>query len=92
MEIGAIDIRESYTIFEIDSQVEKDLIKKVSKVDFDGVDLIIKASKEKAERKFQREKKNKSSFNKGKKRRGNFDNSYKGNSGRKNKNRGRYNN
>ena len=91
MEIGAIDIRESYTIFEIDSQVEKDLMKKISKVDFDGVDLIIKESKEKAERKFQRDKNNKSSFNKGKKRRGDFDKGFKGNSGRKNK-KGRYNN
>lgn len=92
MEIGAIDIRESYTIFEIDSQVEKDLMKKISKVDFDGVDLIIKESKEKAERKFQRDKNNKSSFNKGKKRRGDFDKGFKGNSGRKNKKKGRYNN
>ena len=91
MEIGAIDIRESYTIFEIDNQVEKDLMKKISKVDFDGVDLIIKESKEKAERKFQRDKNNKSSFNKGKKRRGDFDKGFKGNSGRKNK-KGRYNN
>ena len=87
MEIGAIDIRESYTIFEIDNQVEKDLMKKISKVDFDGVDLIIKESKEKAERKFQRDKNNKSSFNKGKKRRGDFDKGFKGNSGRKNKKR-----
>ena len=92
MEIGAIDIRESYTIFEIDNQVEKDLMKKISKVDFDGVDLIIKESKEKAERKFQRDKNNKSSFNKGKKRRGDFDKGFKGNSGRKNKKKGRYNN
>ena len=92
MEIGAIDIRESYTIFEIDSQVEKDLMKNTSKVDFDGVDLIIKESKEKAERKFQRDKNNKSSFNKGKKRRGDFDKGFKGNSGRKNKKKGRYNN
>ena len=93
MEIGAIDIRESYTIFEIDSQVEKDLMKKISKVDFDGVDLIIKESKEKAERKFQRDKNNKSSFNKGKKRRrSDFDKGFKGNSGRKNKKKGRYNN
>jgi ATP-dependent RNA helicase DeaD len=92
MEIGAIDIRESYTVFEIDSQVEKDLMKKISKVDFDGVDLIIKESKEKAERKFKRDKNNKSSFNKGKKRRGDFDKGFKGNSGRKNKKKGRYNN
>jgi hypothetical protein len=61
-------------------------------VDFDGVDLIIKESKEKAERKFQRDKNNKSSFNKGKKRRGDFDKGFKGNSGRKNKKKGRYNN
>ena len=57
IEIGAIDIRESYTIFEIDSQAEKDLIKKVLKVDYNGIDLVIKESKEKVERKFQREKK-----------------------------------
>ena len=92
MEIGAIDIRESYTIFEIDSQAEKDLIKKVLKVDYNGIDLVIKESKEKVERKFQREKKNKYNFKKGNKRRGNFDKGFRGKSDRKNKKRGRYNN
>ena len=91
IEIGAIDIRESYTIFEIDSQAEKDLIKKVLKVDYNGIDLVIKESKEKVERKFQREKKNKYSFKNGNKRRGNFDKGFRGKSDRKNKKRSRYN-
>ena len=90
IEIGAIDIRESYTIFEIDSQAEKDLIKKVLKVDYNGIDLVIKESKEKVERKFQREKKNKYNFKKGNKRRGNFDKGFRGKLDRKNKKRGRY--
>ena len=90
IEIGAIDIRESYTIFEIDSQAEKDLIKKVLKVDYNGIDLVIKESKEKVERKFQREKKNKYNFKKGNKRRGNFDKGFRRKSDRKNKKRGRY--
>ena len=79
------------TIFEIDNQAEKDLIKKVLKVDYNGIDLVIKESKEKVERKFQREKKNKYSFKNGNKRRGNFDKGFRGKSDRKNKKRSRYN-
>ena len=60
IEIGGIDIRESYTIFEIDGSVKNDLIKKIPKIDFNGNDLSIKETEEKVERKFSKQKKSKS--------------------------------
>ena len=60
IEIGGIDIRESYTIFEIDGSVKKDLIKKIPKIDFNGNVLSIKETEEKVERKFSKQKKSKS--------------------------------
>ena len=60
IEIGGIDIRESYTIFEIDGSVKKDLIKKIPKIDFNGNVLSIKETEEKVERKFSKQKKSNS--------------------------------
>ena len=91
IEIGAIDIRESYSIFEIDIKAENDLIKKGPKIDFNGVSLDIKKSKEKIERKFQRDKKNKSNF-RSKRSSGGSQRDFKGRSDRRSKSKGRYNN
>jgi ATP-dependent RNA helicase DeaD len=91
IEIGAIDIRESYSVFEIDVKAENDLIKKGLKIDFNGVSLDIKKSKEKIERKFQRDKKNKSNF-KNKRSSGGSQRDFKGRSDRRSKSKGRYNN
>ena len=91
IEIGAIDIRESYSVFEIDVKAENDLIKKGPKIDFNGVSLDIKKSKEKIERKFQRDKKNKSNF-KSKRSYGGSQRDFKGRSDRRSKSKGRYNN
>ena len=91
IEIGAIDIRESYSVFEIDVKAENDLIKKGLKIDFNGVSLDIKKSKEKIERKFQRDKKNKSNF-KSKRSYGGSQRDFKGRSDRRSKSKGRYNN
>ena len=88
IEIGAIDIRESYSIFEIDTKAESDLIKKGPKINFNGVSLEIKISKEKVERKFQRDKKSKSNF---KSKRSGSQREFKGRSDRRSKNNGRYN-
>ena len=88
IEIGAIDIRESYSIFEIDAKAESDLIKKGPKINFNGVSLEIKISKEKVERKFQRDKKSKSNF---KSKRSGSQREFKGRSDRRSKNNGRYN-
>ena len=68
IEIGSIDIRQSYTIFEIDKSITKSLIKSSSKLDHNGVDLKVTISKEKIEKKYNREKsqrrsKPKSDFN-----------------------------
>ena len=60
IEIGGIDIRESYTIFEIDERVKKDLINKISKIDFKGDNLSIKETNETVEKKFSKQKKKKS--------------------------------
>ena len=57
IEIGGIDIRESYTIFEIDGSVKKDLINKITKIDFKGNNLSIKETKEEVEKKFSKQKK-----------------------------------
>ena len=51
IEIGSIDIRQSYTIFEIDKTITKSLIKSSSKLDHNGVDLKVTVSKEKIEKK-----------------------------------------
>jgi ATP-dependent RNA helicase DeaD len=59
IEIGGIDIRESYTIFEIDGSVKNDLIKKIPKIDFNGNYLSIKQTGEKVEKRFSKEKKKK---------------------------------
>ncbi|RZP08362.1 MAG: DEAD/DEAH box helicase [Flavobacteriales bacterium] len=56
IEIGSIDIRQSYTIFEIDKSITKSLIKSSSKLDHNGVDLKVTVSKEKIEKKYNREK------------------------------------
>ena len=56
IEIGSIDIRQSYTIFEIDNIITKSLIKSSSKLDHNGVDLKVTVSKEKIEKKYNREK------------------------------------
>ena len=56
IEIGSIDIRQSYTIFEIDKSITKTLIKSSSKLDHNGVDLKVTVSKEKIEKKYNREK------------------------------------
>ena len=59
IEIGGIDIRESYTIFEIDGSIKNDLIKKIPKIDFNGNSLSIKQTEEKVEKRFSKEKKKK---------------------------------
>ena len=56
IEIGSIDIRQSYTIFEIDKSITKSLIKSSSKLDHNGVDLKVTVSKEKIEKNYNREK------------------------------------
>ena len=56
IEIGSIDIRQSYTIFEIDKSITKSLIKSSSKLDHNGVDLKVTISKEKIEKKYNRDK------------------------------------
>jgi ATP-dependent RNA helicase DeaD len=56
IEIGSIDIRQSYTIFEIDKSITKPLIKSSSKLDHNGVDLKVTVSKEKIEKKYNRDK------------------------------------
>ena len=74
-----------------DVKAENDLIKKGLKIDFNGVSLDIKKSKEKIERKFQRDKKNKSNF-KSKRSYGGSQRDFKGRSDRRSKSKGRYNN
>ena len=61
IEIGSIDIRESYSIFEIDKNVVKIIIDKVKDFDFNGIVLSIKKSKEKIDKQFFRDKRNKNS-------------------------------
>ena len=56
IEIGSIDIRQSYTIFEIDKTITKSLIKSSSSLNHNGVDLKVTVSKEKIEKKYNREK------------------------------------
>ncbi len=56
IEIGSIDIRQSYTIFEIDKTITKSLIKSSSSLNHNGVDLKVIVSKEKIEKKYNREK------------------------------------
>ena len=72
VEIGGIDIRESYTIFEIDGLVKKDLLKKIKKVDFNGNSISIKETKEKIEKKFSKDKKRKK-HSSGRRNRNSFD-------------------
>ena len=57
IEIGSIDIRQSYTVFEIDKLIIKSLIKSSSSLDYNGIGLNIKKSKEKIEKKYSRESK-----------------------------------
>ena len=62
IEIGSIDIRQSYTIFEIDKLIIKSIINSASSLEFNGVSLNIKKSDEKIEKKYSRDKKNKKSI------------------------------
>ena len=61
VEIGSIDIRQSYTIFEIDKNVFKTLIDKSKDFDFNGIGLNIKKSKDKIDKQYSKEKRPKSS-------------------------------
>ncbi|MDA9593527.1 DEAD/DEAH box helicase [Flavobacteriaceae bacterium] len=72
IEIGGIDIRESYTIFEIDGSIKNDLIKKISKIDFNGNSLSIKQTEEKVEKRFSKDKKRKK-YSSGRRNRNSFD-------------------
>jgi ATP-dependent RNA helicase DeaD len=88
IEIGGIDIRESYTIFEIDGSIKNDLIKKIPKIDFNGNSLSIKQTEEKVEKRFSKEKKKKT-HSSGRRNRNNSDRDYntKGNFRNKRKNK-----
>ena len=88
IEIGGIDIRESYTIFEIDGSIKNDLIKKIPKIDFNGNSLSIKQTEEKVEKRFSKEKKKKT-YSSGRRNRNNSDRDYntKGNFRNKRKNK-----
>ena len=88
IEIGGIDIRESYTIFEIDGSIKNDLIKKIPKIDFNGNSLSIKQTEEKVEKRFSKEKKKKT-HSSGRRNRNNSDRNYntKGNFKNKRKNK-----
>ncbi len=61
VEIGSIDIRQSYTLFEIDKNVFKTLIDKSKDFDFNGIGLNIKKSKDKIDKQYSKEKRTKSS-------------------------------
>ena len=61
VEIGSIDIRQSYTLFEIDKNVFKSLIDKSKDFDFNGIGLNIKKSKDKIDKQYSKEKRAKSS-------------------------------
>ena len=76
IEIGGIDIRESYTIFEIDGSIKNDLIKKIPKIDFNGNSLSIKQTEEKVEKRFSKEKKKKR-YSSAKRNRNNSERDYK---------------
>ena len=76
IEIGGIDIRESYTIFEIDGSIKNDLIKKIPKIDFNGNSLSIKQTEEKVEKRFSKEKKKKR-YSSAKRNRNNSERGYK---------------
>ena len=88
IEIGGIDIRESYTIFEIDGIIKNDLIKKIPKIDFNGNSLSIKQTEEKVKKRFSKEKKRKT-HSSGRRNRNNSDRDYnsKGNFRNKRKNK-----
>ena len=76
IEIGGIDIRESYTIFEIDGSIKNDLIKKIPKIDFNGNSLSIKQTEEKVKKRFSKEKKKKT-YSSGRRSRSNSGRDYK---------------
>ncbi|MAV04220.1 MAG: DEAD/DEAH box helicase [Flavobacteriaceae bacterium] len=76
IKIGGIDIRESYTIFEIDRSIKNDLIKKIPKIDFNGNSLSIKQTEEKVEKRFSKEKKKKR-YSSAKRNRSNSERDYK---------------
>ena len=61
VEVGSIDIRQSYTLFEIDKNVFKTLIDKSKDFDFNGIGLNIKKSKDKIDKQYSKEKRAKSS-------------------------------
>ncbi|MFL2666308.1 MAG: DbpA RNA binding domain-containing protein [Flavobacteriaceae bacterium] len=70
IEIGGIDIRESYTIFEIDSKIKSELINKIKKIDYNDINLKIIETNEDIGKKFLKRKKNKTfSFKKKRKKR-----------------------
>jgi ATP-dependent RNA helicase DeaD len=56
VEIGSIDIRQSYTLFEIDKNVFKTLIDKSKDFDFNGIGLNIKKSKDKIDKQYSKAK------------------------------------
>jgi len=76
IKIGGIDIRESYTIFEIDASIKNNLIKKIPKIDFNGNSLSINQTEEKVKKRFSKEKKKKT-YSSGKKNRNNSYKDYK---------------
>ena len=76
IKIGGIDIRESYTIFEIDRSIKNDLIKKIPKIDFNGNSLSLKQTEEKVEKRFSKEKKKKR-YSSAKRNRNNSERDYK---------------
>ena len=88
IEIGGIDIRESYTIFEIDGSIKKDLMNKIPKIDFNGNDLSIIETKEEVEKKFSKQKKN-TSYQSGRRNRNDSERNFKSkeNFGNKRKNK-----
>ncbi len=70
IKIGGIDIRESYTIFEIDSKIKSELINKIKKIDYNDINLKIIETNEEIGKKFLKRKINKTfSFKKKRKKR-----------------------
>ena len=66
IKIGSIDIRESYSIFEIDSKIKNDLKKNFNKINYNDLELTVTETNEEIQKKHN--KKNKRSFVSNKKR------------------------
>ena len=66
IKIGSIDIRESYSIFEIDSKIKNDLKKKFNKINYNDLKLTVTETSEEIQKKHNN--KNKRSFVSNKKR------------------------